>query len=110
MNTGQSNQEHNVRVIDSILNVLAKRFHIANSTSDNSQSTSDHLTKLSGPIGYLAQVSNASTKTWKLEERLTILEEDKDNPISKQVREQYKFNPDIMLTVIRDEKTGKLLN
>lgn len=67
------------------------------------------LAAIAGKVGYLVNISIGSNKTLKLEERIETLELDKDNPIPAAVRKEYEFNPDVMLTVIRDG-SGKLLN
>ena len=116
MNTGQSKIEHNLRVLDGVIDDIGQRYH----TFKNSEITTvedqdpltaknEHLSMLAGKIGYLVNISVASTKAFNLEERITELEDDKNNPIPAEVRKEYQFNPDVMLTVVRDDK-GKLMN
>lgn len=113
MNTGQTTIEHNLKILDSILDDLGKRYHIYKGMEpDEQQSTVDekneHLSMIAGKIGYLVNISIGSNKTLKLEERIDTLEQDKANPVPASIRKEFQFNPDIMLTIIRDSK-GKLL-
>jgi len=107
MNTGQSNVEHNLRILDSVINEMAERFHIAKQQEKN-PATDEHVGMIAGKIGYLTNISIGATKTWNYEERIIALEKEKNNPIPTSVRKEYQFNPDIMLTVVRDNN-GKLM-
>ena len=90
---------------------MSSRFHqYKKKIVDEEEEKNEHLGMLAGKIGYLINVSAGTTKTWQFEERIIALEKDKEDPIPKSERKKYEFNPDIMLTVIRDEKTGKLMN
>ncbi len=116
LNTGQSKIQHNLRVLDGVIDEIAFRFHqfkksdiIVGEDEDPSTAKNEHLSMLAGKIGYLVNISASSTKTFHLEQRITELEEENNNPISAEVRKEYQFNPDIMLTLVRDEK-GKLMN
>lgn len=113
MNTGQTNVEHNLRILDTVINDVAQRYHIFKSTKgdDDADITekNDHLSMLAGKLGYLVNISIGATKTWNFEERIIKLEKEKNNPIPEQVRKEYMFNPDIMLTVVRDNN-GKIMN
>ena len=108
MNTGQSNVEHNLKILDSVINEMASRFHIAKKKQQTDE-TDEHVGMLAGKIGYLTNISIGATKTWNYEERIILLEKEKENPIPANVRKEYQFNPDIMLTVVRDHE-GKLMN
>ena len=109
MNTGQSNVEHNIRVLDGVINDLANRFHKFKKEHDNSEKDDEHLSMLAGKLGYLINVSAGATKTWNYEERIIKLEKEKEDPILESTKKQFQFNPDIMLTVVRDNN-GKLMN
>ena len=111
MNTGQTNVEHTLRILDTVINELATRFHIYKKNKDEEDSTKhdEHISLLSTKIAYVANITIGATKTWNYEERIMKLEEEKDNPIPTSVRKEYMFNPDIMLTVVRDNN-GKLMN
>jgi len=107
MNKGQSTISHNLRILDGIINEITTRFHIAK--NEESPETDDHLSMLAGKIGYLVNISVGANKTWNFEERILSLEKEKNNPIPESVRKEYQFNPDIMLTIVRDNN-GKLMN
>ena len=109
MNTGQTNVEHNLRVVDGIINEMAKLFYKHKKEAEDSTEKHEHLGMIAGKIGYLANISMGGTKTWNYEERIINLEKEKENPIPESVRKEYQFNPDIMLTVVRDNN-GKLMN
>lgn len=109
MNKGQSNVEHNLRVIDGIINEMTALFYTHKKNAEDTEQKHEHLGMLAGKIGYLTNISVGATKTWNYEERIMKLERERNNPIPEAVRKEYRFNPDIMLTVVRDEK-GKLMN
>ncbi len=109
MNKGQSNVEHNLRLIDGIINEMAQLFYKHKIQEDPSKEKDEHLGMLAGKIGYLTNISIGATKTWNYEERIINLEKEKNNPIPASVRKEYMFNPDIMLTVVRDNN-GKVMN
>jgi len=109
MNKGQSNVEHNLRLIDGIINEMATIFHKHKKEEGSYTEKDEHLSMLAGKLGYLVNISVGATKTWNYEERIMELEKKKGDPIPDNVKKEYIFNPDIMLTVIRDHN-GKLLN
>jgi len=109
MNIGQTNVEHNLRLIDGIINEMASLFYKHKKKAEPSPEKDEHMGMIAGKIGYLTNISVGATKTWNYEERIILLEKDKNNPISESVRKQFLFNPDIMLTVVRDNN-GKLMN
>ena len=111
MNTGQTTIEHNLRILDSIIDDMGKKYHSTKNMEvdeDDQDAKDAKLAAIAGKVGYLVNISIGSNKTLKLEERIDALEEDKDNPVPASVRKEFQFNPDIMLTVIRDQN-GKLL-
>lgn len=104
MNTGQTSVEHNLRILDNVINELSTRFNVYKKNKDEQDSTNhdQHISLLSTKIAYAINISIGATKTWNYEERIIQLEKEKDNPIPFSVRKEYMFNPDIMLTVVRD--------
>ena len=111
MNIGQSKVEHNLKILDSVIEEMGQRFHKYKSanTAKANQEDNDHLGMIAGKIGYLTNISAGATKTWNYEERIMELEKEKNNPVNAQVRKEFQFNPDIMLTVVRDNN-GKIMN
>ena len=53
---------------------LLKRFITYEKQDDDSQATLDYLTKLSGSLGYMAQVHSGLAKAYQHEKRLADLE------------------------------------
>lgn len=112
MNKGQTNVEHNLRVVDNIINELTHEFFRYKKKftyNVTSEARNEHLGMLAGKIGYLANISMGGTKTWNYEERIKDLEDERDNPIPSRERKKYMLNPDVMNIAIRDH-TGKVVN
>ena len=110
MNTGQTKVEHNLKILDSVIEEMGQRFH--RYKAENSEiidENNEHLGMIAGKIGYLTNISAGATKTWNYEERIMELEKEKNNPVSSEIRKEFQFNPDIMLTVVRDNN-GKIMN
>ena len=128
MNTGQSNVEHNLRLIDNVINQIAHQFYKHKKNTEESKEKDEHLSMLAGKLGYLVNISmggylqssgrssadirfNISmggAKTWNYEERIIELEKAKNDPMY-QTKKEYMFNPDIMLTIVRDNE-GKIIH
>jgi len=109
MKKGQSHIEHNVLLLNTIINVLGKRFHKFKVKHNEAIEDTEHLMELGGKIGFLVNISSTTTKNMDYEKRIIALEKDRDNPIPANIRKEYMFNPDIMLTIVRDNN-GKIMN
>jgi len=110
MNTGQSKVEHNLKILDSVIEEMGQRFHKYKSKHiEANDEDNDHLGMIAGKIGYLTNISAGATKTWNYEERIMELERERNDPVSSKVKKEFMFNPDIMLTVVRDTN-GKIMN
>jgi len=109
MKKGQSKIEHNVLLLNTIIDELGKRFHKFKKTHEESVEDTEHLMELGGKVGFLVNISSTITKSWNYEKRILALEKDRDNPIPSHIRKEYMFNPDIMLTIVRDNN-GKIMN
>lgn len=108
MNKGQTNVEHNLRLIDSVINEMAHTFYKYKKHNEESKETDEHLSMLAGKLGYLVNISMGGAKTWNYEERILELEKAKNDPMY-QTKKEYMFNPDIMLTIVRDDN-GRIIH
>ena len=76
-----------------IFEILQKRFmsYDKANADDDTSSTLDYLTKLSGSIGYTAQVHSGLAKAYQHEKRLSDIE-----------KKLSKLPPELLKTVIND--------
>ena len=85
MNKGQSSVEHNLRILDGVINEIATRFHKYQAKHHETQEDDEHLSMLGGKLAYLINISIGATKTWNYEERIIKLEKEKGQPHSGKV-------------------------
>ncbi len=71
-----------------IFEKLHKRFIDFENDNDNSQSTLDYLSKLSGSVGYMAQVHSGLAKAYQHERRLADIEK-KIEKIPPEILKEY---------------------
>ena len=95
MNTGQSDIDHHVRIINAVLEDLAHRYFRYSITYDHDDETPE-VADLAGKIGFIVNVSAGISKMHILEKRIKQLEKDKKNPLSKKIREENVANVEVL--------------
>lgn len=74
MKIGKSDMEHMSDVMLQIFNRLSTRFIVYENKNEDTENTINYLTKLSGSIGYMAQINGGIHKSFRQEKRIKILE------------------------------------